>query len=351
MYHFCTCFDQHYLVRGLTLYQSLRRQADAFVLWVLCFDDFTHDVLSELHLPNLRPISLHEFEHRDEALLAAKQNRSRVEYYFTCTPSWALYILNHFPEVELVTYLDADLFFYSSPAPIYRELGNQSVLIIGHRFPERLRHLEKYGIHNVGLLAFRADSRGRECLRWWRERCLEWCHDRVADGRFADQKYLDDWPDRFQGVVVLEHKGAGLAPWNLQRYSLNLENRQILVDSHPLVFFHFEGLKQVGRWLFDPGLGSYGIHADSLVKRRIYGPYIQGLYESARWLSGHVGHSHIQMRSIRYSGQGRSKSDGVFRTAVRKAKRQLAMAKKRVQSDLWDVLQGDEWVVIAGRIL
>jgi hypothetical protein len=336
-------FDEHYLVRGLTLYRSLTRHANPFVLWVLCLDDFTCDALSKLDLPNLRPISLQELEHDDEALLAAKQNRSQVEYYFTCTPSWSLYILNHFPEVDLITYLDADLFFYSSPAPIYEELGDQSVLIVGHRFPEHLRHLEEFGIYNVGLLAFRDDPYGRECLQWWRDRCLEWCYDRVDNGRFADQKYLDDWPVRFQRLVVLQHKGAGLAAWNLGNHSLSLENGQVLVDSQPLVFFHLQGFKQIGRWLYDPGLAIYGVHADSLLKQHIYKPYIRGLCDSARWLSGPVGQSHIEMGSIRHSGPAVPMREGMFRRAARKSKHQLAVAKK--------VLLGDLWVVIAGRIL
>jgi hypothetical protein len=283
MYQFCTYFDRNYLVRGLTLFRSLTRHAEPFVLWVLCFDDFTHDVLSRLGLPNLRPVRLQDFERGDEALLAAKKNRSQVEYYFTCTPSWPLYILNHYQDVDLITYVDADLFFYSSPAPIYEELGEQSALIIGHRFPEQLRHREKFGIYNVGLLCFRDDPRGRECLQWWRDRCLEWCYDRVEDGRFADQKYLDDWPARFQGVVVLQHKGAGVAPWNWMNYAISIQGNAAAVDAQPLIFYHFHGLKMWTPWLLDLGLSAYG-RMPSGLRRRLYAPYVRALKETCEWL-------------------------------------------------------------------
>lgn len=284
MDHFCTHLDRGYLARGLALYRSLERHAAPCVLWVLCWDDVAFDSLRKLNLPNLRPVSVQAFESDDEALLRAKQNRSRVEYYFTCTPSWPLYILNHFPEVDLITYLDADLFFYSSPAPIYKELGDKSVLIVPHRFPEHLRHLERFGIYNVGLLAFRGDAHGRECLQWWRERCLEWCYDRVEHGRFADQRYLDDWPVRFRRLLVLQHKGAGLAPWNVSRYRLWLEGGRVMVDESPLVFFHFQRFTALNRWIADPGLSPYGASLTRTLRRRVYAPYVRELERAAAQL-------------------------------------------------------------------
>ena len=343
MFYFCTYFDSNYLIKGLALYRSLARHAMPFRLWVLCFDDLAYEILQKLALPEVDPISLRDFEEGDEELLQAKGNRSQIEYYFTCTPSLPLYILRNCPEVDAITYLDADLFFFSAPSPIYQELDDGSVLIVGHRFPPRLRHREVYGIYNVGLVSFRRDDVGLQCLHWWRNRCLEWCYDRVEDGRFADQKYLDDWPTRFPRVVVLQHKGAGLAPWNVANYSLRLENGQVLVDSQPLVFFHFHGLKQIRPWLYDPNLAGYGAHADSLLKQCIYGPYIQELQEAARWMSLLVDQFYMRMGSIRSSRPGMAVSSNVLRRMARKIKHQLSVTKK--------ALQGDLWVVIAGRIL
>jgi len=343
VYYFCTYFDSNYLTKGLALYRSLIRHATPFRLWVLCFDDLAYEILQKLALPEVDPISLRAFEEGDEELLQAKGNRSQIEYYFTCTPSLPLYILRNHPEVDVITHLDADLFFFSGPSPIYQELGAGSVLIVGHRFPPRLRRLEVHGIYNVGLLSFRRNDVGLQCLHWWREQCLEWCYDRVEDGRFADQKYLDDWPTRFPGVVVLQHEGAGLAPWNVERYSLSLENGQVLVDSQPLVFFHFQGLTHKSRWLYDPNLAKYGVHVDSLLKRHLYSPYIRELHEITRWLSGLVDQSHVQMASIRGRGPGTTVSNSVFRAMAKKAKYRLAIVRR--------VLQGKQWVVIAGRIL
>src|SRR5262249_44798941 len=146
-------------------------------------------------LPHLVPVSLADFENGDAPLLAIKDTRSTIEYYFTCTPSLLLHVLNNNPEVDVISYVDADLFFFSDPAPIYEELGRNSILIIEHRFPPALKYLEApNGIYNVGLLSFRNDEAGRLTLNWWRERCIEKCSDTADQGHFADQKYLDDWP-------------------------------------------------------------------------------------------------------------------------------------------------------------
>jgi len=282
MMHYCTFFDRNYFSRGLALYHSLVRHSPAFMLWILCFDDETYRMLSKMKLGNVRPIRQAELEKGDSALLQAKRTRSRVEYYFTCTPSLPLYIFNCDPEVGMVTYLDADLFFYDSPAPIYEELGNDSIAIIEHRFPPHLQHQKMYGTYNVGLLVFRRTEHGLTCLRWWRDRCIEWCYDRVEDGRFADQKYLDDWPSRFEGVRVVQHKGAGLAPWNLSNYQLRLEKGQVFVDGEPLIFYHFHGLKAFTCWLYDPGIKNYGHTMHPILKRQVYLPYVRELQAASR---------------------------------------------------------------------
>jgi len=277
MKYFCTYFDSHYLGRGLALYESLRRHCRAFRLWVLCMDDECHRRLAALALPGIEPIALADFERGDAELLRVKPNRSRIEYYFTCSPTLPLYVFRIAPEVDLVTYLDADLFFFGDPQPLHDELGDGSVGIIAHRFPPHLRGLEQHGVYNVGWLSFRRDEDGLACIEWWRDRCIEWCHDRCEEGRFADQKYLDCWPELFRGVRVLHHKGANLAPWNLVNYRLEVEGSTVHVDGEPLIFFHFHGLKQVAPGLWNPNLVPFGSWACTVVRRQIYGPYIRAL--------------------------------------------------------------------------
>ena len=249
MRYYCTYFDRHYLSRGLALFESLQRHETApFTLFVVCMDEVTRAVLAELALPGMRLIPLHEIERRDEALLAARRSRSLVEYHWTMTPTIILRMLERHQEIDLLTYLDADLFFFSSPQPIFEELGGRSILIHEHRFSPSQAQLSTHnGRFNVGLLSFRRDDRGLAALRWWRERCLEWCFARYEQGKMGDQLYLEDWPARFEGVTVLQHRGGGVGPWNHDQYDIRIANDgRTMVDGVALLFYHFHSLKLAG---------------------------------------------------------------------------------------------------------
>jgi len=279
MRYFCTYFDQHYLPRALALFRSLEHWAGTFQLWALCMDENSYEAVRALGRENFRPISLAEFVRDDPGLQEARKNRSPVEFYYTCSPSLPLFLFGRYPEIDLLTYLDADLYFFDDPKPIFDELSEASIGIIPHRFAPRVRDREKYGRYNVGWLSFRRDDNALACLQWWRERCLEWCYVRVEENRFADQKYLNEWPQRFTNVREIQHKGANLAPWNLANYRIEARSGRIFVDEQPLLFFHFSGVLQVRSWLYNTSLNSWKVHASRILLRKIYEPYLESLAE------------------------------------------------------------------------
>jgi hypothetical protein len=285
---YATYFDRHYLTRGLALYQSLLRHSPPFVLRVLCLDHDTYQTLAHLRLDHLALTPLAELEAADSALLHVKPARRPIEYYWNCGPAFLLYLLARHHQIDTLAYLDADLFFFGDPTPIYDELGLGSILLVHHRWPPagspRGPIPRPKGMYNVGLVVFRRTASALACLKLWRERCLEWCFDRIEPGRFGDQKYLDEWPDRFDGVIVSQHKGIGLAPWNLASYRYSYHGSRICVDSDPLVFYHFQGLRAITRWLYDPAWRRYGlwIRPNATARRRIYVPYVRELRAAQR---------------------------------------------------------------------
>lgn len=240
MRYFCTYFDRNYLAKGLTLIRSLRQwHPTGITIYVVCMDEFTRVVLEKLAASDVVLVPLHSIEAGDDALLAARGDRSAVEYLWTSTPTIILRLLERHPTIDMITYVDADMFFYGPTDAIFEELGSGSVMIHEHRYPRVLAHLETFGRFNVGLMVFRRDQRGFEVLRWWRERCLEWCKATLEDNKYGDQKYLDVWPTQFQGVVVTQNIGVGTAPWNHVQYMFSRRGEELYANNTRLLINHF----------------------------------------------------------------------------------------------------------------
>jgi len=284
--HFCTYFDSRYLLKGVALARSLERVSPGFTLTVLCLDERARRTLERLAIRGVSTMSLAELESQVPELLEAKRNRTLVEYYFTCTSCFVRTLRERSRGGEPLTYLDADLWFFASPEPLFEELAGHSVTLVAHRFPHELLHLEAHGVYNVGWLSFADEPQARACLAWWSERCLEWCYDRVEPGRFADQKYLDEWPSRFQGVRAIEHRGANVAPWNVAAHPVARRGGAIAAGDAPLIFYHFAAFKRLGAWLFEPALGSYRARMTPELRDLVYRPYIGELRAIERELQG-----------------------------------------------------------------
>lgn len=272
MHNFCTLFDSHYLTRGLVMYRSLEATSVDFHLYVYAFDDLCHQVLSRIALPHMTVISLKEFEH--EQLLRVKPTRSWGEYCWTCASHVIGNALDTF-SLSKVTYLDADLNFYQSPDVLLDEfkLSGASILISPHRYTPCYDLSVRNGIYCVQFVTFRNDQRGKLALTWWQERCLEWCYNRNENGRFGDQKYLDDWPDRFPGVHVLTHLGGGVAPWNVQQYKVHHDGVRMMIDEIPMIFYHFHGYKFYADG--SQNLGDYRLNPS--VIDLLYRPYVHAI--------------------------------------------------------------------------
>lgn len=286
---FCTLFDSKYIDKGLALYDSLCNVADDFRLYVFAFDQISYDILLDMNLKNMVVINHIDFE--TERMLKVKKKRSPAEYCWTCTPITIDYVLKRFNESQC-TYLDADLYFFSSPNELLQEIEktNNSVLITEHRFPpDRMEAgLKESGTYCVQFNTFVNDENGQKVLQWWKERCLEWCHYTKQGDKKGDQKYLENWTTVFDGVHTLIHLGGGVAPWNVKQYSLKETNDLIFTfkgTDFKLIFYHFQNIRYLPFMLVNINSGTN----DRRVKEKIYLPYLihierirKSLYEKYR---------------------------------------------------------------------
>lgn len=279
MYYFCTYFDKNYLPQGLSLWESLQKQIPGgFTLFVLSLDSQVKAFFEKHRFAGIKTILLEDLENQYPELLTVKKQRKTYEYYFTLTPSLPWYVLETYPEVDMITYVDADIFFYSSPKILFDELSQDSVLIIPHFFSEANKKYEEYGIYNVVFNTFKRDKNGLQCLNWWRENCIKWCYDYVEGDKFADQKYLDKFTLLFDGVKVCQNRGANLAIFNLDNSQVSFQNGIYKVNNDDLVFYHFHCLRKISQNLYNPNfLGNPVTFFKNKFINRLYLGYIKRL--------------------------------------------------------------------------
>lgn len=257
MLNYCTYFDKNYLGQGLALYKSLDTHCLPFHLWILALCDDALRCLKRLNLVNVTIISMKEFETPE--LLRVRPTRTWQEYIWTCTGSLILHVLSHYSNVDHINYIDSDCFFFGNSLPVFIEIGDASIGITPHRSSPPWRPwASKNGIYNVGLVYAKKSREGVACIKHYAKQCIEWCYYRYEDGKFCDQKYLDDWPKHW-GAHSIRHKGANLAPWNqADQYKYSLRGGTIYVDEDPLIWYHFhQGVKPGKPYILDPFVDKY----------------------------------------------------------------------------------------------
>lgn len=280
---YCTLFDSNYFSRGIAMCESLARHAPGARMYLFAFNRTCEDAARALRLPNVTVVSLAELE--DEALAAARRNRGWREFFWTCTPATIRHVLERFRE-PLCTYVDADVYFFASPAPMCEELDGHDVMLTAHRFSPECDSTASSGIFNVQFMPFRNTPRGRAALDWWLDACLTSCELDPEQGKCGDQKYLDDWPTRFEGVTVLKHLGGGVAPWNVQQYRFRARDGGVIGEeiatgkAFELLFYHFHGLKLTEQKNVHLTNSSYRLAQE--VVDLIYRPYVRHLLDVGR---------------------------------------------------------------------
>jgi hypothetical protein len=237
--HFVTLFDSTFLPMGLALHDSLLSHAKPFHLWIICMDEPVHEQLARIALPQVTLLSLREVETPE--LLSVKPGRTSGEYCWTFTPFSFQAVFDRDDSVQRVTYLDADLFFFADPQVLLSELesSGKHVQITEHAYaPEHEFFIPLSGRFCVQFLTFRRTPEAARVMRWWQEKCLEWCFARHEEGRFGDQKYLDLWPELFpREVHIVRQVEKTLGPWNELHFEKLSSGR---LDP---VFYHFQGVK------------------------------------------------------------------------------------------------------------
>jgi hypothetical protein len=278
MEHYVTLYDSLFLPQGLALHMSMERHVKHYTLWILCVDDEAHAVLTKLQLPNVRLLQLSQLE--TENLLSVKLLRNKGEYCWTLTPFAPKFVFEADQNVKRVTYLDADVWFHDHPKPIFNEFNasDKKVLITGHAYAPEYDMSERSGRYCVQFMIF-TRNQSEEVRKWWEDKCIEWCYARFENGKFGDQKYLDEWPTRFPKLIHEINRAKEFqAPWNAVR-----------ANPSDCIVYHFHGLRIE---ISDKSikLKSFGYKIPKTTVSILYIPYADDLKQSIKMLSLDAGH-------------------------------------------------------------
>jgi hypothetical protein len=318
-----TLTDLGFLPQTLVLRRSLDEVAPDLRLRVLAVDPAAAELLRAQDDGRVTVVDAHELEAGDPDLAEARAGRSWREWCWTLTPAFCRAALESAPAGATIAWVDADIAFYRHPAELDEALGTASALFVPHRYDRPFPTsapadwlAARYGSLNGGTVVLRNDPTGLRVAREWRERTIEWCHDRVAPERYGNQRYLERL-SALPGVNVAESIGIGLAPWNVGRHTLSGTVGRPLADGTPAVFFHFQSMRLLARGRFPRRAlaANYLVTRDSDVvarvspwfrvtpeqRRLMWRPYLERLLDEARGLGPASARWRGELPRLRYS--------------------------------------------------
>lgn len=278
--NFITYFDKNYVVKGWCCYKSLYKFLEKDLkFYVLCLDQDVYEQAK--NFKQAIPIKLKEIEKTFPDLLSVKNTRSLKEYYATITPILPFYVFDIYKE-DLLTYTDADIFYYSNPLKILDILGANSLLVTYHGFD---LDNPRAGIHfNVGILCYRNTDYCRNFLYWLKNKCYERCDWRETQGEQLYLNILHDQPNTFKNVIKINpiQTGINLAPWNGSMCYITDGNPPKINGQTDLIAYHFHELQKINSNEFYPT----GWQLNSGFIEYIYKPYYTLYNETEKELYG-----------------------------------------------------------------
>ena len=272
--NFCVIAGKEYCMKIMAFYESLVKNSNNFNLWVCCTDAITYKFLNEKNLKNMHLIRVEEIE--NDQLRAVKQERMINEYCWTLKSFVIEYILKN-NDVEQVLYCDGDIYFFSNPDSIFNEWGSASIFLTPQRDLDWVE--QKYGKYQAGIVGFRKDETGLAAVQWWKDRCIEWCSVVESNGRFGDQKYLDQLPIMYENVQISSNLGVNAAPWNIvynNNFKISLQGDKVFINNDPLVAYHFSCLTIYSSDKYDLW-NMHQLNIQKEIMNYIYVPYLDHL--------------------------------------------------------------------------
>ena len=242
-----TICSNNYLGQAMALKRSLLSHNQQMRFWIILVDELSDQVNYSDFAP-AEVISVSSIPNIDLEDLIARYYI--IELNTSVKPSVFKYLKNKHPELELLYYLDPDLYFYNSLSECNSILKENSLVLTPHilspiqrdgLLPDENVFLQ-FGIYNLGFAGMNLKHKEIEgILDWWEERVIKFGYDKANKGYFVDQLWMAHAPLFFEGVQILTTYNYNMAPWNLHERDIkSIDGNTILLnDNSELVFYHF----------------------------------------------------------------------------------------------------------------
>ena len=285
MHHFCTVADSSFRSRVLALNYSLKKYSNNYKLHLLCLDNEIYSTISDL---NIKAYLLSDLLNNDTILLESKNNTpsrealhnaqgnidkaKNIQFIWSLAPYFSNYCLNNNPTIDSILYIDSDIYFFNNWEKIYDYTSNINIGLVEHR----IKHYHNNGKYNVGIVYFKNNDIGLTCSTLWKDLLLYTDHQFYSlYGDCGDQKYLELFPNLFNGVESFDKFFGHLAPWNFN-YHTYTDNEIIWEDKKQYIMYcHFSNFNpnfKEDTYIPAPRHGIVSVSKNQLLKK-LYDEY------------------------------------------------------------------------------
>lgn len=242
---FCTIITADYFPKALALYHSIQKFDSAISLVVLLADNKSVD--SRLSMPaQIRIIPANALSGYSLVnKLYDKYAHTDIDSFrWSLKPIFISYLLEE--SCDKVIYVDCDMYFFDDYRFLFADLDHASVLLTPNWInsdpavnKDTFFSLFTSGLFSAGFIA--ANKQGLPAMLWWVNACHFMMGEHIQQGIRADQKYLDVFPVKFEGTLIIRHRGCNIGAWNFDESKRELVNGRVLINGRfPIVFIHFD---------------------------------------------------------------------------------------------------------------
>lgn len=283
-----TICSNNYLAQAKTLGDSLFEKNPDYKFVIGLCDELSTDIdYSFFEGVEIIPVSQIEIYCFDEII----KKYNIIELNTSIKASLFKYLISKHEGLETIIYFDPDIRVFNKLDLLEKYLEKDDILITPHilnpisvdDFSPSENLFLNYGIYNLGFLALNATSQdARNLLNWWEDKTLKIGFDRVSEGLFVDQLWINLAPVFFNNVKILKEYGFNVAPWNLHERNLIKKNNEqyIMQDGSKLVFYHFSSYNYTKPELISKRYNRYNSVVLSEEIHQLYDQYQNKLMEN-----------------------------------------------------------------------